>query len=122
MLLSVEDNDKEDISRKHVMTLIDLFIQKSIEQLISIQQELELLNQMQEIREQSGPGPLIGTPNDNRVETISRDTGPLLSKDGKVIFIHSHNLRIQKWINLYFPYSHFDHLLSRIAKPFENKS
>jgi hypothetical protein len=87
MLSSLEDNDKEDISREHTMTLIDLFIQKSIEQLISIKQELELLDQMRKNREQSGSSPLL---NDNNVETISRDTGPLLSKDGKVIFIHSY--------------------------------
>ncbi|RGB39281.1 TAP42-like protein [Rhizophagus diaphanus] len=79
-LLSFEDNDKEDISRDHTLTLIDLFIQKSIEQLISIKQELELLDQMRKTREQSGPSPLL---DDNKVETISRDTGPLLSKDGK---------------------------------------
>lgn len=86
-MLSFEDNDKEDISREHTLTLVDLFIQKSIEQLISIKQELELLDQMRKTREQSGVSPLV---DDNIVETISRDTGPLLSKDGKVRFIHSY--------------------------------
>ena len=38
MLCSIGDNDEEDINRKHILTLIDLFIQKSIEQLMSIQQ------------------------------------------------------------------------------------
>ncbi|RIA84937.1 TAP42-like protein [Glomus cerebriforme] len=83
ILLSSGHDDKEDISRKHVLTLIDLFIQKSIEQLMSIQQELELLNQMRKIQEQSGPSPLVEMANDNRVETIFKDTGPLLTKDGK---------------------------------------
>ena len=84
MLFSIGDNDKEDINRKHILTLIDLFLQKSMEQLISIQQELELLDQMRKIQEQSGPNSAIGTVNDNKVEVLSRDTGPLLTKDGKV--------------------------------------
>ena len=87
MLFSVEDNDKEDINRENILTLIDLFIQKSIEQLMSIQQELELLDKMRKVQEQSGPSSLVGTANNNIVETI-RDTSPLLTKDGKVRFNH----------------------------------
>jgi immunoglobulin-binding protein 1 len=83
MLFSIGDNDKEDINRKHILTLIDLFIQKSIEQLMSIQQELELLDKMRKVQEQSGPSSLVGMVNNNRVETISKDPGPLLTKDGK---------------------------------------
>ena len=85
MLFSIGDNDKEDINRKHILTLIDLFIQKSIEQLMSIQQELELLDKMRKVQEQSGPSSLVGTVNNNIVEPI-RDTSPLLTKDGKVRF------------------------------------
>jgi hypothetical protein len=86
MLCSIGDNDEEDINRKHILTLIDLFIQKSIEQLMSIQQELELLDKIRKVQDQSGPSSLVGTVNNNRVETISRDTSPLLTKDGKVRF------------------------------------
>jgi len=38
---------------------------------------------MRKIQEQSGPNSAIGAVNDNKVEVLSRDTGPLLTKDGK---------------------------------------
>jgi len=87
LLPSVGDNDEEDISRKYALILIDLFIQKSIEQLISIKQEFELLDQMRKMQEQSGPSSFVGPTYDNKVENLSKNTsGPLLTKDGKVSF------------------------------------
>ncbi|CAG8500633.1 5287_t:CDS:2 [Acaulospora morrowiae] len=85
-LSSVGDEDKEDVNREHVLTLIDLFIQKSIEQLISINQEINLLNQMNELGDRARRDASSKKANDDRVEhTIKDDSSPLLSSDGRIL-------------------------------------
>ncbi|CAG8532622.1 11153_t:CDS:2, partial [Dentiscutata erythropus] len=82
-LFSIGDDDKEDINREYILTFIDLFIQKSIEQLLSIKQEADLLNQMRKM-EEIGQSSSVEMRDDNRIETVSRDhNGPLLSQDGR---------------------------------------
>ncbi|CAG8529623.1 9546_t:CDS:2 [Acaulospora colombiana] len=84
LLSSIGDDDKEDVNRKHVLTLIDLFIQKSIEQLMSINQEINLLAQMKK-RDRRGEAS-SGRTNDDRVEVSTRDdNGPLLSSNGRIL-------------------------------------
>ncbi|CAG8611000.1 13230_t:CDS:2 [Funneliformis mosseae] len=82
-LPSIGDNDKDEFSRKYILILIDLFIHKSMEQLFSIKQEFELLDQMRKIQEQSGPSSFVGLANDNKVNISKGSSGPLLTKDGK---------------------------------------
>lgn len=82
-LFSIGDDDKEDINRDYVLTLIDLFIQKSIEQLLLIKQEIDLLNQMRKM-EETRQNSSVEMRDDDRIETVSRDhNGPLLSQDGR---------------------------------------
>ncbi|CAG8547984.1 357_t:CDS:2, partial [Cetraspora pellucida] len=82
-LISIKDDDKEDINREYILSLIDLFIQKSIEQLLVIKQEIDLLNQMRKMVD-SGQGSSVEMNDDTRIETVQRDhNGPLLSQDGR---------------------------------------
>ncbi|CAG8812668.1 807_t:CDS:2, partial [Racocetra persica] len=81
-LISTKDDDKEDINREYILTLINLFIQKSIEQLLLIKQEIDLLNQMRMM--ESGQGSSVEMKDDTRIETVQRNhNGPLLSRDGR---------------------------------------
>ncbi|CAG8432717.1 5699_t:CDS:2 [Diversispora eburnea] len=84
LLSSIEnDNDKEDIDRNCVLTCIDLFIQKSIEQLSSINQEMDLLNNMRKSEDhikQSGVNEKEIVPSTN---TLKDGNGPLLSSEGR---------------------------------------
>lgn len=88
LLTSIEnDNDKEDVNRDHVLTCIDLFIQKSIEQLSSIDQEAELLNNMRKSEYHVNRS---GT-NDNgiapTINSIKDSSSPLLSSGGRVLIL-----------------------------------
>ncbi|CAH1763086.1 2559_t:CDS:2 [Entrophospora sp. SA101] len=83
---SKDEDDYDDINRDYVLTLIDLFTQKSIESLILINQELDLLNNMKKIQEQKNynESSTSSLNDDNKIEEISRNNeGPLLSKEGK---------------------------------------
>ncbi|CAG8758332.1 1534_t:CDS:2, partial [Racocetra fulgida] len=69
-LISTKDDDKEDINREYILTLINHFIQKSIEQLLLIKQEIDLLNQMRLM--ESGQGSSVEMKDDTRIETPLR--------------------------------------------------
>ncbi|CAG8493853.1 12710_t:CDS:2 [Ambispora gerdemannii] len=72
----------ESTRRKHVLKLIELFIQKSFDELTSIKQETELLEKMQMTQDQ-------GTEQKKTSELYQADSrlkntnGPLLSKEGR---------------------------------------
>ncbi|KAG9287002.1 hypothetical protein G9A89_022966 [Geosiphon pyriformis] len=82
--LALGEQDDE-VKRKLIIKLIELFIQKSIEELAAIQQEIELLEQMKNHRDQEGTRAKLEKVNDGTMVDSSyiEPSGPLLSNKGR---------------------------------------
>ncbi|ORY05340.1 TAP42-like protein, partial [Basidiobolus meristosporus CBS 931.73] len=78
-----ETTDMEDTLREALVTLIDLSIQKALEQFVSIRQEKEMLHQMKKLN--LGEKSQRNTDEDSelRLDQTSQRQGPLLSKEGQ---------------------------------------
>ncbi|CAG8459055.1 2441_t:CDS:2 [Paraglomus brasilianum] len=75
--------DREDFDRKHVLKLIELFVQKSIDELRAIMNEIEMVIIMQKMQEQQRNGQTDDRVNVHQPQRATGSNGSLLDKDGK---------------------------------------
>ncbi|KAK9708767.1 Type 2A phosphatase-associated protein 42 [Basidiobolus ranarum] len=80
-----EASDMEDTIRESFLTLIDLCIQKTLEQYVSIQQEEEMLLQMKQMHLRNGEQSQrdIDEASELRLDQPLNRDGPILSKEGQ---------------------------------------
>lgn len=86
--------DVEDADRELVLALIDLHVLKALDQLVSIAQEEQMLEEARKMREGAGRAEAMTRVNAAVADAMldqglreGRANGPLLSKEGKVSWV-----------------------------------